>query len=142
MKRLSGSRCVLVCLLATVLVGVLAPAIANAGGPILQPISAFATTSTDGGDISHVRDQSGLSSVYTSGVTNFDAYIATNPTHNSSNESTIWIGFRPSGTHVDFDLGGLHAIESMALWNLGGNHPVNIFNITLQADDNPNFSSP
>lgn len=120
----------------------LAPQVAPAG-VIVQPVGASSDTSTVFGDVSHLRDQSGLSTGYTSLVTDFDAYIASNPTHNSSSLNNIWAGSRPDlGGSVDFNLGGAYTIESMALWNLGGNNPSNILSGTLLADDNPNFSSP
>ena len=66
------------------LLGGLAPA-AHAD-LILQPTAV----STNMGSLQsavpdNVRNQSGLSAGYTSLVTDFDNYIASNPTHNSSN---------------------------------------------------------
>ena len=53
-------------------------------GPILQPASASTNMGSDGSSSpNNTRNQSGLSVPYTSLVTDFDAYIASNPTHNS-----------------------------------------------------------
>jgi hypothetical protein len=111
--------------------------------PILQPVASGSSASADGGSLTHLYDQSGLSTGYTNHLTDFDAYIATNPTHDSSAfVDNDWIGFRPVGEYVDFDLGGSYTIESMALWNIGGNSGINLVNFRLYADDNPAFSSP
>ena len=70
------------------------------------------------GSLNNIRNQSGLSTGYTSGVTDFDTYIAGNPTHNGGGTSTIWDSNNYTTTgHIDFDLGGSFSIESFALWN-------------------------
>lgn len=58
-----------------------APALA---GPsvIIAPVSATIDAGGPGfGSINDTLNQAGLAPGYTSGVTNFDAYIAGNPTH-------------------------------------------------------------
>ena len=111
--------------------------------PILQPVASGSSTSADGGSLTHLYDQSGLSAGYTNHLTDFDAYLATHPTHDSSGfNDNDWIGFRPVGEYVDFDLGGSYPIESMALWNIGGGSGINLVNFRLYASDNPSFSSP
>src|SRR5262245_17023920 len=58
----------------------LTPAQARAG-VILQPASASTDMGTVFGSPDNVRNQSGLNSGYTSGATDFDSYVAGNPTH-------------------------------------------------------------
>jgi uncharacterized protein (TIGR03382 family) len=68
------------------------------------------------GDIVHIIDQSGLSTGYTSGVTDFQGYLAGGPTH-IDDPATAWIAVgHPSG-HVDFDLGSPMEIAAAAIWN-------------------------
>jgi len=94
---------------------------------ILSAISADAS-STYGGDtahygIEHVIDQSGLYNKYVSGVTDFDAYIASGPKHDYLAPNNEWFGKRitftgsyPKGW-VSFDLGQDYSIDRFALWN-------------------------
>ena len=44
--------------------------------------------------------------------------------------------------NVDFDLGGLFEINSMAFWNIGSNSSISVVDFTLLADDNSAFTSP
>ena len=65
-------------------------------------------------------NQSGLSAVFTSGVTDFATYVAGNPTHAA-------VYYRRGGHYkhsgpvlpgnIDFDLGSLVDIEQFGLWN-------------------------
>lgn len=91
---------------------------------IVAAQSAFATSTFDsafGNDysITHTLDQSGLSDGYVSGVTDFDAYAASNPTHNSASNRQEWFSRAGdnSGISVTYDLGGPKIIDAMALWN-------------------------
>ncbi len=84
-------------------------------------------------------DQSGLSSGYTSGVTDFDTYTSGIPTH-TSNFGNRWL-FNQAGIPgtVDYDLGAEYTIETLAFWNYGGsNNPtgiaINTFNLFTSND--------
>lgn len=90
-------------------------------GAILQPTSA----STSMGSYNYqwvpefTIDQSGMTVGYTSGVTDFDAYVATARTTNAG-ASSFGAWFSPVDTttgNFDFDLGSVQTIESFALWN-------------------------
>ncbi len=64
----------------------------------------------------NLANQSGLSASYTSGLTDFDSYVA--GTTHSSQES--WHSWAQEGAGaVVFDLGGRFDISGMALWNRG-----------------------
>ncbi len=97
------------------------PTPAARAGLILQPTAA----STDMGSFNtttvpdNTRNQSGLSTGYTSQVTDFDTYIASNPTHQSIVSAYRWFSASTTG-NFDFDLGGTFTIQSFALWNAGG----------------------
>jgi hypothetical protein len=81
-------------------------------------------------DIGNIIDQSGLSSGYTSGVTDFDTYIGGNPSHTLVAVNNEW--FANSGVTsglVDFDLGGAYSLDRIAIWNenAAGISRLNIF---------------
>lgn len=78
-------------------------AVVNSGGP------GF-------GSIANTHDKSGLSSTYTSGVTDFDAYIASNPTHTPVFDGFEWFS-NGLTAQVTYDLGVIFGIDRLALWN-------------------------
>src|SRR5262245_6199090 len=95
------------------------PAPPARAGVILQPASVSTDMGTGLGSPNRVINQSGLSAGYTSGVTDFDTYIARKPTHNSSDGRNIWGSDFSNTGNFDFDLGGTYAIGAFALWNYG-----------------------
>lgn len=133
------------------LVGALFTSIAQ-GGVILQPTGAV-TTSIDGGTTpamgsldgfgpERAIDQSGLLDGYITGVTDFDAYMATNPVHQSNISNFYWLSQpgNPTVGFFDFDLGGYYTIEAMALWNFGEDGGQNVQVFDLVVADNPDFT--
>lgn len=79
--------------------------------------------------IQRTIDQSGLSAGFTSGATDFDTYMGTNPVH-SINFNLEW--FAPGGTFVqtiDYDLGATYLVDRAAVWNeeSWGANTVDIF---------------
>ena len=108
---------------------------------ILSPIAALASNTFGSGfGIGNTINQSGLSSSFVSGVTDFDTYLATNPTHSVAAFNNEW--FTESGIHsaqVDYNLGAIYNIDKLALWNeeFSG---LGAFNL-LVSSDNVNFSS-
>jgi len=88
---------------------------------ILSPTAISQNTLGDrspGVDIGNVIDQSGLSSAFTSGVTDFDAYLGGNPTHSFVAQDNEW--FAPDGEflgNIDFDLGAVYDVDRVAIWN-------------------------
>jgi hypothetical protein len=70
--------------------------------------------------ISKIIDQSGLSSSYTSGITDFDSYVAST-THTweyDTSHQNEWFASDPivSGSII-FDLGAFYNISKLAIWN-------------------------
>ena len=59
--------------------------------PILQPASVSVDIGTFGGAIDNMRNQSSLSTGYTSGVTDFDLYIASIPTDLCCTANALWV---------------------------------------------------
>lgn len=123
---------VVACLLATAL-----PASASV---ILQPtdISSAQGSYVSPWDLPQIINQSGLSSPYTSGVTDFDTYTATT-THNS--ESSANSGFTDSDAgypqSIAFDLGSEMSVEALAFW-ADGTDGGSVTGFRLYPDDNSN----
>lgn len=88
-------------------------------GTIVQATGATANVATRAlTSLSSLIDQTGLSAGYTSGVTDFDSYIASGPTHNSALGSNGWATQNNvTAAFVTFDLGSSMTVESMAFWN-------------------------
>lgn len=78
-----------------------------------------ATASTSRGNILNTINQNGLlfGSEYTSGVTDFDDYISSDPMHTSSAAGNEWFSdFGNTTATVTFDLGDIFTIDRVALW--------------------------
>lgn len=88
-------------------------------GPIISATSAVINSSGPGfGTLTETFNQAGLLSGYTSGVTDFDTYLATNPQHTSTFGGFEW--FSNSGStsaSVTYNLGAAQIIDAIALWN-------------------------
>jgi hypothetical protein len=99
---------------ASLLVG--APAVAQA---IIAPTSAVINSGGPGdGDINDTFNQVGLNIGYTSGVTNFDSYVATNPIHSVTFSPGEWFSNNGStSATVTYDFGSSVGIDRLALWN-------------------------
>ncbi len=91
-------------------------------GAILSPVAVLQNTAGDfsaAAAIDSTHDQSGLSSGFTSGVTDFDAYLATNPLHEwIYTDGSEWFSLtgETQGTIV-YDLGAEYDLARLALWN-------------------------
>jgi len=104
-------------------------------GVIIQP---KAVTVNIGGELLNYSainmiNQSGLSTKYKSGVTDFDAYVALKPIHAA--DAGEWLSTGPlSAARVTFDLGEMVEFNGAAIWNedasslsiLGGSIPLNL----------------
>jgi hypothetical protein len=101
---------------------------------ILIPVSANASTEYSSSyDILQTIDQSGLSAGYTSGSTDFDAYLATNPTHTWSPVDTEWFAGTAGPQIVTYNFGALVSVDRFALWNEDGNG-IGMFNILASSN--------
>jgi hypothetical protein len=85
-------------------------------------------------------DQSGLSVGYTNGVTDFDSYLALNPTATgTSTEPNFPAGyFAGAGAIVDIDLGETLTLTRLAMWNDHDFQGVNAFHLLIA--DNSSFA--
>ncbi|MCG8544181.1 MAG: VPLPA-CTERM sorting domain-containing protein [Alphaproteobacteria bacterium] len=89
---------------------------------IISAVDATASsTFSPSVDIGNTIDQSGLSIGYSSGVTDFDAYIALNPTHTILSANAEWFSATvATSAQVTYDLGSAFTIDRIALWNEEG----------------------
>lgn len=102
---------------------------ANAGLIIGATNITSNTMGTAGGSTDNIINQSGLSVGYTSGVTDFDSYLAT---HLGNNGSNAWAGNSgPVFGEMVFDLGGIFTIDSFALWTQLNSNAINAFSILV-----------
>lgn len=92
------------------------PAVAQ---EIVAPQSAVINSGGPGnGSINDTFNQSGLSSGYISGVTDFNSYIATNPLHSFAFSGNEWFSsINNNSSIVTFDLGSIFTLDALALWN-------------------------
>ncbi len=112
----------------------------SANAAILSPTSIIANTlgelNSDFVD-ENLINQSGLSSGFISGVTDFDSYLGLSPTQ--SDPSLSGGGgyasslFTLSGD-IDFDLGGVFEIKRMALWNDRDGQSIGSFTLFISSD--------
>ena len=108
-------------------------------GFIVAPVGVTANTmGTNTGSILNTFNQTGLSAGYTSGSTDFDTYVASNPTHANLNAFNGWSGLAgPVLGYIDYDLGSSMMLESLALWN---QHNTNgITSLTVFVSSNIGF---
>ena len=92
------------------------PALAQA---IVAPTSATINSGGPGdGSINNTFNQSGLATGYTSGVTNFDAYLAGTPQHTLVFACCEWFSaLGTSSASVTYDFGSALGLDALALWN-------------------------
>lgn len=91
---------------------------ANAGA-IYSAVSAVINSGGPGfGTLTETFNQAGLSAGYTSGVTDFNTYIASSPTHTSTFGGFEWFSNQGSSSaSVTYNLGTVRSLDGMALWN-------------------------
>lgn len=84
--------------------------------------------------VDRLSNQAGLSAGYTDGVTDFDAYIASAPTHaTQESDGGTWLsnGVPNFPIVLDFDLGSSQLVSTLALWNgtAGDNAAIQSFSV-------------
>lgn len=96
------------------------PAAAQAA-VVITAASAVVEVGGEAGEafaITNVIDQSGLSSGYESGVTDYDAFLAEDPLHSASGSYREWFSdLGANFARVTFDFGSVFKLSSLALWN-------------------------
>ena len=97
-----------------------APTVSYSATVIRSPTAVIQNTAGDFGPLNIIEktiDQSGLIAGFTSGGSDFDTYINSNPTHRVDFD-TEWNA--PKGvltSTIDYDLGAEYSITRLALWN-------------------------
>lgn len=88
-------------------------------GAIYSAVSGVINSGGPGfGTLTETFNQAGLSSGYTSGVTDFDTYIASAPTHTDTFSGFEWFSdFGTTSASVTYNLGASLTLDAMALWN-------------------------
>ncbi|MDM4766620.1 PEP-CTERM sorting domain-containing protein [Pelomonas sp. SE-A7] len=78
-------------------------------------------------------DQSGLSSNYVNGVTDFDTYLASSPTALGSSTWPLFPAgyFAFAGAVVDIDLGASYTLARLAMWNDHDYQGVDAFHLLI-----------
>jgi hypothetical protein len=93
------------------------PAVASAQA-IVRPTSAVINGGGPGvGSIADTFNGAGLSTNFVGGVTDFDAYLASNPTHGAAFTTEWFTEQGVTSATVTYDLGAVLGIDRFALWN-------------------------
>ena len=101
-------------------VGLLSLAAAGQAGVILSPVAVVSNTAgtTPGSPIESAINHAGLLTDFTSGVTDFDTYLALNPLHTEQWIANEWFALDGENeATVIFDLGAEYEISRVAFWN-------------------------
>jgi hypothetical protein len=92
--------------------------------------------------VENLINQSGLSVGFSSGVTDFDAYLGASPTHTSPS-LPVGVGFASLNSGaigvIDFDLGDTYTVHRFALWNDEDFQALGPF--SLEISDDSTFAS-
>lgn len=90
-----------------------------AAGVIIAPTSGVINSGGPGfGSLNNTFNQAGLLTSYMAGVTDFDAYLATNPLHSLIFAGYEWFGNLGAGSSsVTYDFGSVVTVDRLALWN-------------------------
>lgn len=105
---------------------------------ILSPTAVVGNTmgtGVNGGSTANIINQTGLSSGFVSGVTDFSAYLATSPSHETNDEDNAWAGENgPVLGDLDFDLGDTFLLSSLALWSQSNANGIDGFTVFSSLD--------
>lgn len=114
------------------MLGLLSGAPSAEAGPIIGSVGVTTTMGAFGQPITKVIDQSTLSQAYTSGVTDFDTFVASATHAGVLDGSGSWFSALNNKTGiVTFDLGAATMIDAFALWNhhLTNTNSINAFRL-------------
>jgi len=105
-------------LLFTALLGAIAAASGHAA-PITGVTASPSSTACCDTSIANITDGSGLSS------------YAPDATHAGGAQGNVWATMDANTGSLTFDLGGLHALDGLAIWNFNGNNSFSVRNLTV-----------
>jgi hypothetical protein len=112
---------------------------AQAIGVMRGSTATTALTSIAGSNVANITNQSGLSSPYTSGVTDFSSYVA-NTTNLSPAPSNFFLFNSNSGV-ITFNLGASYTLNALALWQFAADTPTSVRGFNLYADTDADTSN-
>ena len=101
-------------------------------GLITQAASATALGAPDpsGWGVEHLIDQSGLSSNYVSGETDFSLFASTTTAEFVSTSAPRALGGAATSAPIfEFDMGSIMSLAGLAIWNQSGSASVNLFDV-------------
>ncbi|MBT9523356.1 MAG: PEP-CTERM sorting domain-containing protein [Dechloromonas sp.] len=107
--------------------------------PIIGPVAVSASIADLDSTtyaIGNLINQSGLSSSYTSGVTDFSTFVASATLTTSPSSTNGWASTTGNQfpAFIDFDLGAVSLVSRMALWNDTDIQALGAFQIFASAD--------
>jgi hypothetical protein len=102
---------------------------AQAIGVMRGSTATSSMTTAIGSSISNITNQTGLSSGYTSGVTDFDTYVA-----DTTHANRSWWGFSGTSGIITFNLGASYTLNALALWPFPADSTSAIRGFNLYAD--------
>ena len=86
-------------------------------------------------------DQSGLLIGYTSGITDFDTYVALLPKHaGNTSPPNFAASFSLPQQDVDFDLGAAYDVQKLAFWNYPFSGSAGVTGVQVFTANSPSFS--
>jgi hypothetical protein len=106
---------------------------------ILGSTATTALSAIGGSNVANITNQSGLSAAYTSGVTDFDAYVAT--TTNLSPAPSNFFLFNANSGVVTFNLGASYTLNALALWQFAAGTTTSVRGFNLYADTDADTSN-
>lgn len=123
--------------LLTIVLALASTAGVSHAGVILAPISV--SVSAPGNfPATNTINQSGLSAPYTSGVTDFDTYVASTTASYTPSISTSLGDAAPPASFFQFDFGSVVALDAIAIWNQSGS--ATLLSFTLESSLMSDFS--
>lgn len=108
---------------------------------VIGPVSVTEPPGVGSFGFINTINQSGLSLGYTSGVTDFDSYIAFGPTHFGNNFTEGYTDAEPT-VNIDYDLGQSLPIGRMALWFSRFPGSANPSQLQVLTSLTPDFATP
>lgn len=89
-------------------------------GVITSPTAIIALAGGEAapGDVQHIIDRSGLTPTFTSGITDFDAYMGADPRHTTTYSGFEWFAAQNStSASITLDMGAVLNVSRVAFWN-------------------------
>ncbi|MFT6920103.1 MAG: hypothetical protein ACJA2G_002751 [Cognaticolwellia sp.] len=113
--------------------------LANAGLIYTASSILSAPTPLAGYGASNTIDQSGLSTTYVSGVTDFDTFLGLTPTHTRTGNPANFFASFDRNSSVDFDMGSILNLTRLVLWNYPFSNSAGIDGFSIYSSATEDF---